>query len=60
MCRKDQIQVSHVEKNIVEQSSTIPKYLNHTLGLTLSTPSLVNIILNLIISTMKVSICIIP
>ena len=38
--------VSHVEKNMVEQSSTVPntiykEYLNHTLGLTLSTPGLV-------------------
>ena len=24
-CRKDQMQVSHVEKNMVEQSSTVPK-----------------------------------
>ena len=23
-CRKDQMQVSHVEKNMVEQSSTVP------------------------------------
>ena len=23
-CRKDQMQVSHVDKNIVEQSSTVP------------------------------------
>ena len=44
------MQVSHVEKNMVEveQSSTVPnplsiykKNLNHTLGLTLSTPGLV-------------------
>ena len=43
------MQVSHVEKNMVEQSSTGPnsqsigsrEYLNHSLGLTLSTPSLV-------------------
>ena len=40
-CGKDQMQVSHVEKNMVEQSSTVPnslvykEYLNHTLGLTL-------------------------
>ena len=46
-CRKDQIQVSHVEKNMVEKSSTVPKksiykeYFNPTLGLTLSTPGLV-------------------
>ena len=43
------MQVSHVEKNMVEQSSTVPNsqsfrsmYLNHNLGLTLSTPSLVH------------------
>ena len=42
------MQVSHVEKNMVEQSSTVPnsqstykEYLNHTLGLTLSTLGLV-------------------
>ena len=39
------MKVSHVEKNMVEQSSTVPNtlklYLNHTLGLTLSTPGLV-------------------
>ena len=47
--RKDQMEVSHAEKNMVEQSSTVPysqsiickEYLNHTLGLTLSTPGLV-------------------
>ena len=43
------MQVSHVEKNMVEPSSTVSnsqiykEYLNHTLGLTLSTPSLVYI-----------------
>ena len=43
------MQVSHVEKNMIEQSSTVPNsqtkdYLNHTLGLTLSlsTPGLVD------------------
>ena len=37
------MQVSHVDKNMVEQSSpTIYKeYLKHTLGLTLVTPGLV-------------------
>ena len=36
------MQVSHVEKNMVEQSSTSTKEnLNHTLGLTLSTRGLV-------------------
>ena len=35
------MQVYHVDKNMVEQSSTVPQsiykeYLNHTLGLTLS------------------------
>ena len=38
--RKDQMQVSHVEKNMVEQS-IYKEYFNHTLGLTLSTPGLV-------------------
>ena len=38
--RKDQMQVSYVEKNMVEQS-IYKEYLNHTLGLTLSTPGLV-------------------
>ena len=45
------MQVSHVEKNMVDQSSTVSnnlsiykEYLNHTLGLTLSTPSLVRIV----------------
>ena len=41
------MQVSHVEKNMVDQSSPVPniqnykEYLNQTLGLTLSTPGLV-------------------
>ena len=44
---KDQMQVSHVDKNMVEQSIIVPisqskmKYLNHTLGLNLSNPGLV-------------------
>ena len=41
------MQVSHVDKDMVEQSHTTPKsickeYLNHPLGLTLSTPGLVS------------------
>ena len=45
-CRMDQMQVSHVDKDMVEQSHTTPssiceEYLNHPLGLTLSTPGLV-------------------
>ena len=45
-CSKDQMQVSHVEKNMVEQSSTVPNSQSkwsayHSLGLTLSTPGLV-------------------
>ena len=41
------MQVSYVDKNMLEQSSTIPysiykENLNYTLGLTLSTPSLVS------------------
>ena len=39
-CRKDQMQVSHVEKNMVEQNN-YKVYLNHTLGLTLSIPGIV-------------------
>ena len=40
------MQVSHVDKNMVEQSSTVPlsiykEYLNPALGLTLSPPGLV-------------------
>ena len=46
------MQVSHVDKNMLEQSSTLPQSifkedLNHTLGLTLSTPGLVLIIFSL-------------
>ena len=42
------MQVSHVDKDMLEQSYTIPQsiskeYLIHPLGLTLSTPGLVNI-----------------
>ena len=33
-------EVSHVEKNLVEQDN-YKEYLNHTLGFTLSTPGLV-------------------
>ena len=45
-CRIYQLQVSHVDKDMVEQSHTTPytickEYLNHPLGLTLSTPGLV-------------------
>ena len=44
-CRKDHMQVYYVDKNMVEHSSTVPysinkEYLNHTLGLTLSTSGL--------------------
>ena len=41
--RKDQIQVYHVVKNIVEQSSTVPSVplSIHSLGLILSTPVLI-------------------
>ena len=40
------MKVSNVDKDMVEQSTTVPNsqsitYLNHTLGLTLSTPGLV-------------------
>ena len=46
---KSRSPISHVEKNMVEQSSTVlnsqsityKEYLNHILGLTLSTPGLV-------------------
>ena len=42
------MQVSHVEKNMVKQSSTVPQsiykeQLNHTFGLTFSTPGLVSV-----------------
>ena len=42
----DQMYVSHVDKDMVEQSNTTPlclckEYLNHPLGLTFSTPGLV-------------------
>ena len=42
------MQVSHENKNMVEKSSTVPQSiykedLNHTLGLTLSAPSLVHV-----------------
>ena len=44
------MQVYYVEKNIMEQSSIVPnslyiiykEYLDHTLGLAISTPGLVN------------------
>ena len=44
--------MDHVEKNMVQQSSTVPlsiykEDLNHTLGLTLSTPGLVIIVFNM-------------
>ena len=43
------MQVFLVNKNMVKQSSTVPlsihkEYLNHTLGLTLSTPGLFHIV----------------
>ena len=46
------MQVSYVEKNMVEQSSTDPnsQSLNHTLGLTLSTPGLVLFIFQSIVT----------
>ena len=42
-CRKDQMQAFHVDKIMMEQSSTVPQsiykeYLNQTLGLTFSAP----------------------
>ena len=44
--RKDQMQVSHVDKDMVKKSCTTPysickEYFNQPSGLTLSTPSLV-------------------
>ena len=56
------MQVNHVDKNMVEQSSTVPssinkEYLKHTLGLTLSTPGLVNVlILSLSKNSIKVKV----
>ena len=41
-CRKNQLQVSYVEKNMTTSQSSYKEYLNPPLGLTLSIPGLVD------------------
>ena len=44
LSRKDQMQVSHLNKNMLEHCNSSALFHSHTLGLALSTPGLVKLI----------------